>query len=427
MQAEERVESVSALAELVLNARATGTPLRIAGAGTWMDAGRPTSAEQLVSLRSLSGVLEYVPGDLTITALAGTTHAELDAVTAAEGQWVPLDPVGSAAGTVGATIATGSSGPLSALTGTPRDVVLGIDAVLGQGDVISAGGRVVKNVAGFDLVRLLTGSWGTLGILTAVTLRLRARPEMDVTMAVPIPDSAAELGVFLQRLSSLPISTAACELVSPAAASRMQLGDGSVALMRFMGSEASVNAQLSALSAGISGCVPCPDDIWANFSAGDEPGTFAVRWSAARAQLPHLWQAARSAELALGASWSHANVARGVVRQVAHAADTNSLIESWRNVSALEVPSQSPPPNVRFTSAHSQLSSSDRSRVVTIGERMPAAAWPVLCPSAVNDRLSVGVRDAFDPQRLLNRGILGDSAGDSDAVVAAATGGYGNA
>ena len=100
-------------------------------------------------------------------------------VTSAEGQWLALDPFGARTGTLGATIATGSSGPLAHAFGTPRDNVLGLEVVTGTGDIVRAGGRVVKNVAGFDLTRLFTGAWGTLAVITEATVRLRARPERD--------------------------------------------------------------------------------------------------------------------------------------------------------------------------------------------------------------------------------------------------------
>jgi FAD/FMN-containing dehydrogenase len=391
------VTDAASLAEVVREARTAGTPLRVSGGGTWMDAGRPTHALRTVSLAGISGVVEYVPGDLTITVLAGTTHADLEAVTAAENQWIPLDPAGAASGTIGATIATGSAGPLSGSLGLPRDVVLGIDAVLGQGDVIRAGGRVVKNVAGFDLVRLLTGSWGTLGIITAVTLRLRARPEMDETIALPVPDSASGLAELLQRVARLPIAMSACELVSPALASRLGVGDGSCMLVRLMGSEASVRAQLNAATSALADVRRCPREVWDGLAEGDPPSASAVRWSAARTNLPVLWQAARAAESALDRAMSHATVARGVVRQVARAPDENLLLAAWSEVGRTVT----------------------GGRVTTVGERLPASVWPILCPSAVDDRLSRGVREAFDPDRLLNRGILGEATPDAGSLSGA--------
>ncbi|NUP54906.1 MAG: FAD-binding protein [Gemmatimonadaceae bacterium] len=183
-------EIATVLADRVRSARAAGTPLRIVGGGHWLDAGRPCRALETISLAEDAGIVEYEPGDLTLTARAGTTLADLARITRAEGQWLPLDPFGSAAGTLGATVATGSAGPLASAFGTPRDQVLGCEIVTGTADVVRAGGRVVKNVAGYDLTRLNVGAWGTLGVLTEISVRLRALPEMDRTFAVEV--SAAD-------------------------------------------------------------------------------------------------------------------------------------------------------------------------------------------------------------------------------------------
>ena len=181
----------AALAALVRDAAAAGTTLRIRGAGTWMDAGHPVRADATVDVRSLAGITAYAPDDLTLSCGAGTTLTELDAVTRAHGQWCPLLPWGDDTGTVGATIATATAGPFAERLGLPRQLVLGVRAVDGRGRVIDAGGRVVKNVAGFDLTRALTGSWGTLAVLTHLHLRLRARPAVDETWFVAGASPAA--------------------------------------------------------------------------------------------------------------------------------------------------------------------------------------------------------------------------------------------
>ena len=153
--------------------------LRLRGGGHWMDAGHAVQAPIRSSLEALRGIVAYTPGDLTITVGAATTLAELDSATRAHGQWCPLLPWGDDAGTVGATVATATAGPFADALGRPRDLVLGVEAVDGTGRIIVAGGRVVKNVAGFDLTRAFTGSWGTLAAITHVHLRLRARPAID--------------------------------------------------------------------------------------------------------------------------------------------------------------------------------------------------------------------------------------------------------
>ena len=168
------------IAGAVRDAIAAGEAIRIVGGGAWLEGGHPVRAARTMSLRTVSlrqdaGVVEYTPGDLTITVRAGTTLGELDAALREHGQWLPLDPAGGGDVTIGAVVATCSYGPLAELFGTPRDQVLGLTVVTGRGDLIRTGGRVVKNVAGFDLTRLMTGAWGTLGIITQVTLRVRGR------------------------------------------------------------------------------------------------------------------------------------------------------------------------------------------------------------------------------------------------------------
>ncbi len=174
--------------------------------------GRTLPAPDLtLSTRGLAGIREYDPADLTITAGAGTLLSELAPLLAAEGQWLPMDPPGGGAVTLGGMVATGLPGPLALGFGRPRDHLLGLTLVDGRGDLLGLGGRVVKNVAGFDLVRLAAGSRGRLGVVTEVTLRLFPLPPGDRTLvwrfphledgwaggwalaALPFPFAAAEL------------------------------------------------------------------------------------------------------------------------------------------------------------------------------------------------------------------------------------------
>lgn len=173
--------SADDVSAIVRDAVASGHGLRVRGAGTWMPphAGGREAALDVLDLSALGGVHEYTPGDLTISVGAGMTIAELDDLTRAHGQWCPLAPWGDDRGTVGATISTATAGPFAHALGRPRDLAIGLECVDGTGRIIRAGGRVVKNVAGFDLTRLMTGQWGTLGVITAVNLRLRARPAVD--------------------------------------------------------------------------------------------------------------------------------------------------------------------------------------------------------------------------------------------------------
>jgi glycolate oxidase FAD binding subunit len=272
-----RPESVDELAEVVRESAATRRGLRVRAAGTWTAVLDRVRAEHTVDIGAFAGVLEYTAADLTISVGAATTLAELDAVTATNGQWCPLQPWGTDAGTVGATIATATTGPFAAAFGRPRDLVIGLEAVDGTGRVIRAGGRVVKNVAGFDLTRMMTGQWGTLGVITATHLRLRARPAVDVTLAVSASGAEGSLHAFARGpfapLACVPLSAALAAAVGAPASARW--------LVRLGGNSAFVPAARAAL-ATIGHCDELSADTWRELRATgaptDRPGPW--RWDA---------------------------------------------------------------------------------------------------------------------------------------------------
>ena len=195
----------------------------------------------------LPGSLRDAVGGTTKLAATGTTLDEIAAATREHGQWLPLDPFGGGRGTIGATIATASSGPLSHSWGTVRDFVLGLELVTGKGDVIRTGGRVVKNVAGFDLMRLNCGAWGTLGVITQASLRLYSLPKVDRTFALPVPSDGAATLHFLEALRTAPLAALAMEGIHPTVASRLGLPAEYLVLVRLAGNPKLVEAQLSAL------------------------------------------------------------------------------------------------------------------------------------------------------------------------------------
>ncbi|MDQ8153221.1 MAG: FAD-binding protein [Gemmatimonadota bacterium] len=243
-----RPASLGELCELFAGASAAQRPLRLMSQSTWLSGGAPVSAQATpVQLGSFSGIVEYEPGDLTITVGAATTIAELDAATAAHAQWCPLAPWGGDEGTVGATIATATAGPYAHALGLPRDLVLGLECVDGTGAVLRPGGKVVKNVAGFDLVRLITGSWGSLAAITRVSLRLRARPAADESWRLDVaPGTAPAVQRALRQCATPPV---ACELlILPAnEATGHAEGPTSRLLVRIAGNTAYVNAARDAV------------------------------------------------------------------------------------------------------------------------------------------------------------------------------------
>ena len=150
----------------------------------------------MLDTTGLSGVIQHNPGDMTVAVHAGTPLRELAAELAPHGQQVSFDAARVAAGaTVGGLVATADSGPSALATGSLRDLVIGVTLVLADGTVARSGGHVIKNVAGYDLAKLLHGSFGTLGVLAEVVLRLHPVPKASATVAVDCPlADAAEHG-----------------------------------------------------------------------------------------------------------------------------------------------------------------------------------------------------------------------------------------
>jgi glycolate oxidase FAD binding subunit len=183
-----RVVITSDIAAAVRDAVASGTVVRGVGSGTWLHGGPVENDAAATVVKPISGVIEYTPGDLVISVHAGTTLEELSATCAASGQMLAIAPYGSPRSTIGAVVATATAAPLAYEELTIRDLVLGLTVVTGTGDVVRVGGKVVKNVAGFDLVRLNTGAFGTLGIITEVSVRLHAKPIMDHVVTGTLDD-----------------------------------------------------------------------------------------------------------------------------------------------------------------------------------------------------------------------------------------------
>lgn len=199
--------SVEELAEVLGRASEEGWSVVPAGSGGWIGGGGlPESVDLVVSTRRMTSVVEYEPDDLTVTAEAGLDLGSLARRTREHGQWLAQDPPGWPAASLGAFVATGLPGPLAAGFGRPRDHLLGLTAVSGDGRILRPGGKVVKNVAGFDLVRLLTGSWGALAVVAGATVRLFPVPRREVTLRFDgeEPGALVECGRALATASVVP-------------------------------------------------------------------------------------------------------------------------------------------------------------------------------------------------------------------------------
>lgn len=182
-------------------ARAAHRAVLPLGHGTEVACEPPVHPFLALGTRLLSGVEAYEPADLTLTAWAGTPVSTLASVTADRGQWLPFDPPRFMDRTLGGLVAAGTSGPLSSAFGAVRDHVLGLTLVTGDGRVLRLGGRVMKNVAGFDLVRAVVGSRGRLGVVVSATVRVFPLPEVDRVTTVR-GATAAELLPLARRVAT---------------------------------------------------------------------------------------------------------------------------------------------------------------------------------------------------------------------------------
>jgi glycolate oxidase subunit GlcD len=246
------------------------------GAGTWMGAGNPlTSSDLIVTTRSMNRLINHEPADLVATAEAGITLSEFQNHLARAGQWLPIDPPDDAdngRATLGGVVATGLGGAHSVGFGLPRSFVIGMRVVLADGRSIKAGGNVVKNVAGYDLCKLFTGSYGTLGLITELTFKLRPLPAESRTVVAA--GSLASLIAAGRKVRS-QFSPVAIELISRRLARDLEIARGRdfVLMVRFMGSSRSVVVQtaqaLKVLRESDHQCVTHDEDnaLWRRLSA----------------------------------------------------------------------------------------------------------------------------------------------------------------
>lgn len=231
--------STEEAAEILRMANDAGLAVIPRGGGTKLAWGnRPRQARLIISTERLNHLLEHAHGDMTATAEAGMPIAMLQDALVRQGQMLALDPAWPEHATLGGTTATDASGPLRVRYGTLRDLIIGIGVVLPDGTIARAGGKVVKNVAGYDLMKLWTGSLGTLGLITSVTLRLHPLPAATTTMAIDAPD--------LEKLQAFVLALAASTL-TPTGVQMTSGADDFTVHVRLAGIISSVTAQQAAL------------------------------------------------------------------------------------------------------------------------------------------------------------------------------------
>ena len=198
----DRLGDLDALRQAIASRVGEGLAIYPQGGRTALDCGDlPARPGVAIETRGLARVIDYPAADMTITIEAGMTLAELQAILAESNQRLPLDPPAPDRATLGGIFATNASGPRRFGAARPRDLILGVGFVNGEGQLIKGGGRVVKNVAGYDFPRLLTGSFGTLGVIAQMTLKVRPRPEASAIAWVGLTDPD-RLADALERLNT---------------------------------------------------------------------------------------------------------------------------------------------------------------------------------------------------------------------------------
>jgi glycolate oxidase FAD binding subunit len=267
-------ESADALSLVCRLAHEEHWKIRVEGQGTWLAADAP--ADLAVSTRGLDQVVSVSPADLVASVQAGTPFEALRRRLADEGMWLALDPPGRPERTLGSIVATATAGPLRHGFGPVRDHVLGCTVATGDGRLVKAGGRVVKNVAGYDLTKLQVGGFGGFGIIADVHLRLRALPRADMTLVAR--GTRDTLTSAARDVVSAELVPAGLELLSPALAAEPEW----VLAARFLGTDAAVQGDVRRL-APIAGLAwqPLPPDrtaaFWGLVARGSQGGPITLR------------------------------------------------------------------------------------------------------------------------------------------------------
>ena len=369
---------LASLAARIGDAATRRVALAVRGSRSWWtDA--PADAE-LVTAAALDGISDFNPADLVVTVGSGTPLDRLGERLAASGAWLPFDPPGPASRTLGGALASGGGGPLAAHYGPARDHVLGLVVVAGDGTVVRLGGRVVKNVAGFDLAKLVIGGHGAFGVIAQAHLRLRARPRAD--------RSAVWTGsrAWAERASAVVLaagaSPAALEAIDPALAAQLGWGSGGTWALaaRAVGADAGVAEALDVIAraAGSRPAVTTEGD-----AAWNRWRDLVGRWPVVLrvGAEPRQWNAAVAlAERHLGRlRGASVTVPRGTIRVGVDGGTADAVARLRAEAAARRWPVT--------------LERADAATRAAVG------LWGMLPPAV--ERLAVALRRVFDPMGIL--------------------------
>lgn len=286
-------ENAAQAADAVRWALSAGEPLEILGSGSRRGLGRPVQAGHALDLSGLSGVVAYEPEELVLTALAGTPMDLIRSMLAERGQHLAFEP--PEGGTLGGLVASGLAGPRRISAGSARDHTLGIAGVSGRAEAYKGGGKVVKNVTGYDVPKLMAGSFGTLTALTEITVKVLPAPEDTATLLLfGLDDSAAV--AMLDRALRSPYEVSGAAHLPAGIAARSQVAavagaGGAVTLVRLEGFGPSVAARVTMLREELRADAVLGRDeslaIWREVRDG--VGLGEGRGGGTRSD-PHLWK-----------------------------------------------------------------------------------------------------------------------------------------
>ena len=285
--------ALDAIVDQIRQARGAAKPLRVRGGGSKDFFGSSLGGEVLET-GGLRGIVSYEPSELVVTVRAGTPLAELEAALQEKNQCLPFEPPHfgeglAGSGTVGGMVAAGLSGPARASAGAVKDFVLGARFVNGRGEHLTFGGQVMKNVAGYDVSRLMAGSWGTLGVITEVSLKVLSFAPCEATLACDLAQGPAL--DLLQRWGSQPLPlNASCWVHDPADASVPGSG-ADMLFVRLRGAVAAVHAALPRMRADVR-ALGGDTQVMDNAQAGPD-------WAAARDQRLPFFSAPTAPDLCL--------------------------------------------------------------------------------------------------------------------------------
>ncbi|MGA9861780.1 MAG: FAD-binding oxidoreductase [Terriglobales bacterium] len=309
---------------------ATGAGLQVIprGGATKMDWGNPPrSGELMLSTRRLNRVVEHAWADMTATVEAGCTLQQLQQTLAEHGQRLALDPLWPEQATIGGILATNDSGPLRIRFGSLRDLVIGITLVLPDGTLAKSGGKVVKNVAGYDLPKLATGSLGTLGIITQAIFRLHPVPRESRTLSFSNADS--------ETMNALVLAIQDCNMVPTGVQVRAASSSTPDVDLRFEGTTAGCDAQIEQTLRIASGArrIESPADVWnarSTLWSGAEPSV-VCKFSLLPSDLGNFLNLIRKASEPLHLPWKLVAQAVGVGYLRLEGNDTGALLNALQD------------------------------------------------------------------------------------------------